>query len=320
MSGTMTNTVHIPLSRCTHEQLHTKAAELRHMAERAWTTADMQALERLAARLASLAERREAEDLEALRSAEALAMRITEAMPHPAPEPEAYPVAGQQSLPPCPDGMLSPFPAAWRMACELMGQKLVNPATLYHPVMIGACFRLTCELIAYGQVPVRPPTTRIAMAEQPLAAPGSNPEPNRTGHHILLVDDVTDVLVSVGAFLVNAGFTVCKAANGDDALRIIADDPRIDVLVTDFAMPSLTGAELITQATQIRRNLKALIITGYPNADGLAELPPDISVLIKPFRRDVLIGKVKSLFGETSTSPSEAVKPPDAQHDETRHD
>jgi response regulator RpfG family c-di-GMP phosphodiesterase len=318
MSATITNTVHVPLSRYTLEQLHTKATELRSMAARAWTTADMQALERLAARLVSLAERREAEDLEALRTAETLAMRIAEAMSHPVPEHEAYQITGPHSLPPCPDGMLPPFPAAWRMACELMGQKYADPATLYHPVMISACFRLACDLVAYGKVPAQPPTPQVAMVDQSPAAANADTASNRTSHHILLVDDAADVLVSIGAFLVNAGFTVRKTANGDEALRIIASDPRIDALVTDFAMPALSGAELIVQATQIRPNLKALIITGYPNADGLAELPPDISVLVKPFRRDVLINKVKSLFGETPASPNEAASSPEAEPGQCR--
>ena len=315
MSTTLANTAHVPLSQYTREQLHARAAELRYMAARAWTTADMQALERLAARLVSMAERRQAEDLDALRATEALAIHTAEAMSHPVPECDAHPIAEQRRLPPCPDGMLPPFPAAWRMACELIGQKYIDPATLYHPVVIGACYRLACELIAYGEVPAQPPAPPLAAA-QPLAI--ANPESkNRTGHHILLVDDVADVLVSVGAFLVNAGFTVRKAPNGDEALRIIAGDPRIDTLVTDFAMPALSGTELIVQARQIRPNLKALIITGYPNADGLAELPPDISVLVKPFRRDTLINRVKSLFGEMQTPPNDTVNLSDTNPDET---
>ena len=111
-----------------------------------------------------------------------------------------------------------------------------------------------------------------------------------------MVDDVADVLVTFGAFLVNTGFAVRKVANGDTALRLIASDPRFDVLVTDFAMPGLSGADLIEQAGQIRPQLKALVITGYPNADGLAELPPHTTILAKPFRRATLLAAVSSLL------------------------
>jgi CheY-like chemotaxis protein len=117
-------------------------------------------------------------------------------------------------------------------------------------------------------------------------------------HHVLLVDDVADVLVTVGAFLVREGFTVQKAANGNEALRIIASDPRIDLLVTDFVMPDLSGAELIAHAVRIQPNLKAMVITGYPNADGLAELPLHTTILVKPFRQLTLIARIMSMLDE----------------------
>ena len=129
-----------------------------------------------------------------------------------------------------------------------------------------------------------------------------------TGHHILVVDDVSDVLVAVGAFLMKEAFVIRQATNGDEALRLIASDPRIGILITDFAMPGLNGVELIAQATQIRPNLKALVITGYPNADGLAELPPHTAILVKPFRRDALIAGVRSMLGEMRPLPDETAE------------
>ena len=80
------------------------------------------------------------------------------------------------------------------------------------------------------------------------------------------------------------------------------------MLITDFAMPGLNGVELIAQATQIRPNLKTLVITGYPDADGLAELPPHTTILVKPFRRDVLIAGVRSLLGEMRPLPDETAE------------
>ena len=71
-------------------------------------------------------------------------------------------------------------------------------------------------------------------------------------------------------------------------------------------MPGLTGGELIALAVQMQPKLKALVITGYPNADGVAaELPSNTSVLVKPFRRNALIASVKSLL---MTVPSETVE------------
>jgi DNA-binding NtrC family response regulator len=116
----------------------------------------------------------------------------------------------------------------------------------------------------------------------------------KTEEKILVVDDVADVLEKLGGFLVKAGFTVETAASGDEALRKVLADPQINTLVTDLAMPGLSGAALITRAKEVRPNLKALVITGSPNA----ELPVDTPFLVKPFRRAALIAKVTSLLGQ----------------------
>jgi two-component system NtrC family response regulator len=118
--------------------------------------------------------------------------------------------------------------------------------------------------------------------------------PGKKGESILVVDDTPDVLAKLGAFLVKAGFTVEQAASGDEALRKIEVDPRINTLVTDLAMPGMSGADLIARAKQARPNLKALVITGSPEAN----LPPHIPFLLKPVRRATLIAKVTSLLGK----------------------
>ncbi len=85
-------------------------------------------------------------------------------------------------------------------------------------------------------------------------------------------------------------------------------------------MPGLSGVELIVQASQIRPHLKALVITGYPNADGLAELPPQTAILVKPFRRDTLIAGVKSLLGELPTVPNATAELVEREPIEQRRD
>jgi DNA-binding NtrC family response regulator len=81
--------------------------------------------------------------------------------------------------------------------------------------------------------------------------------------------------------------------------------------VTDFAMPGLSGSDLTEQALKIRPNLRALVITGYPKADGLAELSPSIKLLVKPFRRDTLITEIKSLLDEMPPVLRETAEPAD---------
>jgi CheY-like chemotaxis protein len=133
---------------------------------------------------------------------------------------------------------------------------------------------------------------------------------------ILVVDDAQDVLVAVGAFLTREGCLVVKASDGEEALRLIASDPLISLLVTDFIMPGLNGADLITQALELRPNLQALVITGYPKADGLNEISSRVRILTKPFRRDALVAAVGALLGkETAGAEVASGQGPDAPLD-----
>ena len=219
-------------------------------------------------------------------------------------------VAGHlASYPPCPEVPRgAEFAKAWQMACQHVSKRYVMPETLHHPVVIGECYRLACMILAYGLVPKRSAPAKFS-GSQTESMPADRGF-NAADHRVIVVDDVADVLVSVGAFLVKAGYAVRKASNGDDALQAIISDPCIDVLVTDFAMPGLNGADLISQASQVRPSLKALVITGYPNADGLSNLPTGTIVLTKPFRRDALVAAVKSLFVSDGPGPDETALVP----------
>jgi CheY-like chemotaxis protein len=289
MVNNTAKTAHVPLSQHTIGELHARALELQRMALAASNTADMQALVALAGRFHALAERREN-----------VAPGATEAL---APRPTDVTWLGADR----PVGL--PSVEALQMAADAMSRHYVLPETMLHPAIQSATRSLAYTLMAYGLAGPKP---EPAGAQSDMALRHSGAERSDrsrdTGHHILVVDDVSDVLVAVGAFLMKEAFVIRQATSGDEALRLIASDPRIGILITDFAMPGLNGVELIAQATQIRPNLKALVITGYPNADGLAELPPHTAILVKPFRRDTLIAGVRSLLGEMRPPPDETAE------------
>jgi CheY-like chemotaxis protein len=122
------------------------------------------------------------------------------------------------------------------------------------------------------------------------------------GEAALLVDDHPDVLVSVGAFLEAAGFDVVRARSGDEALACLGSGQKFTLLVTDYAMPGLDGADLAKQAVELLPGLKVLIITGYPSDAGLFDRPPSVALLAKPFRRAALIAMLQSMFATGQTN------------------
>jgi CheY-like chemotaxis protein len=138
-------------------------------------------------------------------------------------------------------------------------------------------------------------------------APAAHPADDRPA--VLLVDDALDVLVTLGAFLEGAGLRVIKARSGDDALRIVASDAALHAIVTDNAMPGLTGTELLLQSAQLRPSLPGLIVTGYADAGSLAELPSTVEVLCKPFRREDLVRRVLNMTAAVARQPAVADKP-----------
>jgi CheY-like chemotaxis protein/anti-sigma regulatory factor (Ser/Thr protein kinase) len=115
---------------------------------------------------------------------------------------------------------------------------------------------------------------------------------------VLLVDDSTDALVTVGAFLSRAGFDVTSADSGDRALHLIAAGARFDAVVTDYAMPGLNGTDLIIQARDIQPGMPAIVISGYASVEQEEIIGGDNTVIMhKPFQRRDLIATLQHLIG-----------------------
>jgi len=113
---------------------------------------------------------------------------------------------------------------------------------------------------------------------------------------VLLVDDESEVLVTLGSFLKGAGFLVRTVRTGDEALAMLAAGEAVDVLVTDYAMPGLDGMELITQVRQMHADLPVLVVSGYAEAERLERQASNIRVIRKPFRRVALVQEVGALI------------------------
>jgi CheY-like chemotaxis protein len=103
---------------------------------------------------------------------------------------------------------------------------------------------------------------------------------------ILLVDD--DALVSMNSayMLMDLGHSVLEASSAARALELMESDAQFDVLVTDYAMPTMNGLDLATRIRRINPNLPIVLATGY------AELPPIAVIgfqrLAKPFTQKEL--------------------------------
>jgi PAS domain S-box-containing protein len=123
---------------------------------------------------------------------------------------------------------------------------------------------------------------------------------------ILLVDDHEGVRTTTAALLRDLGHSVTEAADGAGVLGLLRDQPACcDLLITDYAMPRISGAEVIRQAREVRPGLPAIIITGYADAQSIERRPDDVAVLAKPFRPEQLQAAVRAAGAE----PAQPAKP-----------
>lgn len=117
---------------------------------------------------------------------------------------------------------------------------------------------------------------------------------------ILVVDDDPLVLAVLVEMLEGAGFTVIQAGSGDEALKILNAEPQIDLLISDHAMPNMTGAELIKRAKQTRPDLHAILATGY--MDDTAQSGSGFRKLEKPFSQERLKQAITEILGADRSS------------------
>jgi PAS domain S-box-containing protein len=118
---------------------------------------------------------------------------------------------------------------------------------------------------------------------------------------VLVVDDEPTIRMLAVEVLEELGYSVIEAADGASALKTLASESRIDLLVTDVGLPGgMNGRQLADAARETRPELKVLFITGYAEnaAVGNGHLAPSMHVLTKPFTMERLASKISSIIDE----------------------
>jgi PAS domain S-box-containing protein len=130
-----------------------------------------------------------------------------------------------------------------------------------------------------------------------------SPEPTPGGvESILLCEDEDVVRRYVATVLGDAGYRVLIASDGHEALRI-ADDHRVDLLLTDVVMPRISGPELAE-----RLGLPVLFMSGY-TGDLIEQhelLKPGMAYIQKPFTAGDLKRKVRATLDDSREAPRAA--------------
>jgi CheY-like chemotaxis protein len=130
--------------------------------------------------------------------------------------------------------------------------------------------------VAMGRV--RPPATRVVRRGGGAAL-------------VLVVDDDSAVREVTSGILEDLGYRVLEAGSGGAALDAVEHHPSIALVLLDFAMRGMNGAELAREMRTRRPKLPILYATGYADAAALTEATDD-EIIHKPFEENELAEKI----------------------------
>lgn len=116
---------------------------------------------------------------------------------------------------------------------------------------------------------------------------------------VLLVEDDSAMRRFARTVLKRIGHTVLSASNGEEALKVLDENPKLkpDLLLSDMVMPRMGGLALAEKLTKKFPSMPILLVSGDPEQHPLAlKSQLDFSFLRKPFATGDLISKVGSLL------------------------
>jgi PAS domain S-box-containing protein len=118
-----------------------------------------------------------------------------------------------------------------------------------------------------------------------------------TGETVLVVEDEPVVRAVILEMLADHGYRTLEAVDGPSGLRILRNQGRIDLLITDVGLPGMNGRQLADQARETRPDLKILFITGYAESVAISDgfLQPGMEMITKPFDLELLSRRIRTM-------------------------
>jgi CheY-like chemotaxis protein len=117
---------------------------------------------------------------------------------------------------------------------------------------------------------------------------------------VLLVEDHPDVRMLIALALTTHHFDVREAGDGAEALRMLAAEPRPDLIITDLTMPVMDGWDLLTALHEDPALASIPVIVLSARDDPNRDVPRPSTILIKPVRTDVLLDAIRDALASRS--------------------
>ena len=139
---------------------------------------------------------------------------------------------------------------------------------------------------------------RLAGSAQTVTEAVAAPRVAERGETILVTEDDAEVRGYVMETLEGLGYNVLGAPAAEEALRLIGNGAKIDLLLTDVIMPGANGRKLALEAQERQPSLKVLFMTGYSRNAIVhrGRLDPGVALLQKPLSSDMLAATVRRVL------------------------
>lgn len=158
---------------------------------------------------------------------------------------------------------------------------------------LGGALRLHSEVGRGTRAELWLPATEMSVAEHAVAPHAAAPK-TESKITILVVDDDALISMSTALMVEDLGHEVLEVNSGNQALDILRNERRVDLLITDFSMPKMNGEQLARAAKEIQPDLPVLLATGY------AELPEGTDSSLprigKPFLQEQLAAAIAEVL------------------------
>jgi PAS domain S-box-containing protein len=164
--------------------------------------------------------------------------------------------------------------------------------SVYSEPGLGTTFRLYLQ-----------PSQSTSQTNVVVEAPSLQPD-YKNEETVLVVEDNSSLRTVVVRQLEVIGLHVLEAENGQMALDVLKEEPRVDLVFTDVVLPgNMDGYALACAIKESYPKLKIIMTSGFPGMRfNETELADSLPLLSKPYRKQDLVRMVREVLDERSTT------------------
>jgi PAS domain S-box-containing protein len=174
----------------------------------------------------------------------------------------------------------------------------------------GGCMRLKSAVGKGTRVELYLPRSFEQAETAEDAADQNKPAAFGSKTRVLIVDDHEDVREVIVAYLEALGCDVVQASSGRTALDFLSENSRaVNLLIADYAMPEMSGLELLRAVRAQNPTLPVIIVTGYAETGDFDDHRLDAVLLKKPFRMNELGATIEMALARRNEADATKVVP-----------